>query len=296
MRILFELTHTSVDYEIFRSGHEYATVYHYWDESERPKPPNLTLVSNGDGQYDILVVGTEHGLRTLDRPGRAIIWKCLTDFGQHRLPEIVLQKASAIVFPCKETVWRWGLRNDPRSLVIEHAVDPEVFRGHLGDGPDVLSVGNMIPSRPEKGPDVLRTVNDAIPVHLLGFGNEEYPRAIGHSTGQKHLADLYRQYKVYFNPCHVTVCAVLEAMATGMPVVTMRPHNFTDLMVDGRNCLVADTPQEAVAQIKKLLGATELRRQIGDAARDSVKDRLNPSVAHHKWGALYESLVEKVGA
>ena len=296
MRILFELTHTAVDYEIFRSGHDYSTIYNHWDESERPKPPNLALVSTPDGDYDVLVVGTEHGLRTFARPGHAIVWKCLTDFGRHRLPQIVMDKADAVVFPCSETVWRWGMRHDKRSIVIEHAVDSDTFCGWRGDGHDVLSVGNMIPSRPEKGPDVLNVVDARVPVHLLGFGNEAYARAIGHSANRMDLAEKYRQYKVYFNPCNVTVCAVLEAMATGMPVVTMRPHNFTDLMVDGRNCLMADTPQEAVDAIKKLLGSTELRRRIGDEARASVRDRLAPSVAHHKWGALYESLMEKVGA
>jgi hypothetical protein len=291
MRVFYELTHTSCDVEIMKSGFDFV-VYHaaadgstHWDESGRPKPKNAFMSPTIVKDCDVAVVGTENLLRKLPE-GTPFIWKCLSDFGKHKFPKVALDRVKYFVFPCNETVARWGMEYDPRSQVIEHGIDANVFKDYRGETKRALTVVNLLHKRPERGPEVQYEVENHIPLDTMGFANNDVANDIGHSASMEHLAGTYRQYRLYFNPCTVVVCAVLEAMATGMPVVTMKPGNFKDLMKDGENCLIADSPQKAVYLIKKLFKDDHLCRRLGANARHSVYDRFNPAKTSEQWKDL----------
>lgn len=289
MRVFYELTHTSCDREIMRSGYEFDALHPTWDEVDRPKPKNVRLVDGPSGRYDAAVVGTERGL-SLVPAGVPVIWKCLTDYGQWPKPSHLLPRFAAWVAPCKETVLRWNMEGDPKAVVIEHGIDVDIFKGYRGEQDRVLSVGNKIPVRPEKGPEALREMNLAIPVELYGFGNEGFPGATGIYAPMLDLAEKYRAYRVYFNPCSVVVCAVLEAMATGMPVITMGAGNFTDMMRDGVNCFIAESVNDARTRVEECLSNPGLASEVGARGRESVRYRFHPAIAAHRWGRLIENV------
>lgn len=299
MRVLYELTHTACDREIMRANMQFDVLGGEWDYSGRPKPDNATMISEPRGNYDVAIVGTTSAFRKVPA-GAKVIWKCLTDFGSWPKPVGILDDVFAWVAPCQETADRWGMRDHPKTRVIEHGIDPDIFSPAVGDGIGVLSVGNLLPKRPEKGPDVLIEVGRKVGVYIVGFGNEEFSKnegtalcVLGCAKSVGDLADSYRKFRCYFNPSTVVVCSVLEAMASGLPVVTMEPGNFVDLMRHRENCLIAKTSNEAVAHLKLLMNNPMLSRDIGAAARKSVMHRFHPAIAAYKWERLICEAAEK---
>jgi glycosyltransferase involved in cell wall biosynthesis len=286
MKIYYELTHTGCDREIMRSGFDFDVLHPEWNEEDRPQPKNSRLIQAAEGPYDVSVVGTPHGLRLAPK-GVPLIWKSFTDFGKWPKPN--LEKIAAWVAPCAETVARWDLEGDPKAVVIEHGIDMDVFKGYSGKKKRVMTVANKIGERPEKGPDVLNAVNKLVDVDLYGFGNKDFVGNKGF-RGFRLIADMYRAYRVYFNPSTVTVCAVLEAMATGMPVVTYPPGNFVSMMKDRENCFIVSTPQEAANAIELCLRNKGLSRDIGQKGRESVMHRFHPGICAHRWRKLIENV------
>jgi polysaccharide biosynthesis protein PslH len=69
---------------------------------------------------------------------------------------------------------------------------------------------------------------------------------------------------------------ILEAMASGLPVIsTSKALSGLDAR-DGREILVADTPDTFASTVVRLLEDSALRKEIGTAARRHVQD-------HHSW-------------
>jgi glycosyltransferase involved in cell wall biosynthesis len=66
---------------------------------------------------------------------------------------------------------------------------------------------------------------------------------------------------------------IIEAMASGLPVITTSRAGATEIMADGVDGLVLDDPDDAVAlanSVMDLLGAPERRQAMGVAARETV--------------------------
>lgn len=305
MRILFEITHTGCDRETMRSADLDFDAYHPkgWNHRDRPKPENARIV-HGPAEfrwpYDVAVVGNETILRYIP-PEIPVVWKCLTDYGRRQLSPGILERISAWVAASQETADRWGMFGHPKARVIEHGIDSDIFAGYDGTVKSVLSVGNLLPIRPEKGPETLRAVGEKLHLDIVGFGNDGIgqPGRIRVVEAQEDvwaLAKMYRIHAVYFNPCSVIVCAVLEAMATGMPVVTMRPGNFKDLMRHRENCFIADDYADAIYWLDLLLKNPSLGREIGAKARESVRFRFHPAICAFRWRqVLLEAAGEKKG-
>lgn len=296
MRVFYELTHTMCDREIMRSPDVRWDIYHPggWPDGDRPIPEGGRIVDAPEGEYDAAVLGTDRFVGKLGATKIAFV--CRTDFGKWKRPARLIDQVDAWVAPCQETVERWGMSGDPKAVVIEHGIDVEVFCGYQGTSKNVITVGNKIPERPEKGPDVLREVSKRVPVKLYGFGNEGFPHSYPY-LGLTKLAEVYRSSSVYFNPSRVTVCAVLEAMATGMPVVTMAPvGNYVEMMRDRDNCFVVHSVEAAVSRIELLLRNQGLRMDFGARARATVEHRFHPAICAWRWRALLRKISEKTSA
>ena len=296
MKVFYELTHTACDCAIMRNHHSYDVMYPTWDESGRPKPKNVRLVGAPEGQYDLAVVGFERGFGLMRNLHVPIIWKSMVDFGSWPPPRPdIMDRVSAWVALCEEGIVRYGLTGHPKASYIVPGIDSDVFGGYVGGEARVLSIGNLLPARPEKGPDLLARVAAKAPVDTVGIQNEGLPnvRVLPVASSLENLASIYRKYRVYFNPCGVVCCALLEAMATGMAVVTMRPHNFIPMMEHRENCFIADTEEEAVGHIELLLKNGGIARDVGKRARETVQYQFHPALVGDRWGRLMERVVEE---
>jgi glycogen(starch) synthase len=158
--------------------------------------------------------------------------------------------------------------------VIPSGVDLPGRVADPDDPPHVLYAGRL---SEEKG--VLELVEAArgLPLVVAGDGplRDRVPGALGFVSHDQLLA-LYERAAVVVCPSHRegfgVVCA--EAMAHGRPVVASAVGGLRDLVVDGETgVLVPPRDVDALrAALQGLLSDLELRRRLGEAARERARD------------------------
>jgi len=86
--------------------------------------------------------------------------------------------------------------------------------------------------------------------------------------------------------------ALLEAMAEGLACVASRVGGIPDVVIDGETGLLVDPGDVEclVSAISTLMKDSELRAQLGLAARESVKVRFSPAVLCDSLSAIYERI------
>jgi len=168
--------------------------------------------------------------------------------------------------------------------VIPSGVDVPAQVAEAADPPEVLFAGRL---SPEKG--ILELVEAANGMKLVVAGDgplrDRVPGALGF-VPHHALGPLYERAAVVAVPSHRegfgVVCA--EAMSYGRPVVAGAVGGLLDLVDDGETGLLVpprDVPALREA-LERLLGDRELRRRMGEAARERVRE-------HFAWPAVTDA-------
>jgi glycosyltransferase involved in cell wall biosynthesis len=178
--------------------------------------------------------------------------------------------------------------------VIPSGVDVPEEVAEEAEPPEVLFAGRL---SPEKG--ILELVEAANGMTLVVAGDgplrDRVPGALGF-VPHHALGPLYERAAVVAVPSHRegfgVVCA--EAMAYGRPVVAGAVGGLLDLVADGETGLLVpprDVPALREA-LERLIGDRELRRRMGEAARERVRSRFAwPAVTDATLAAYEEALV-----
>ena len=107
------------------------------------------------------------------------------------------------------------------------------------------------------------------------------------------VAEAMQQADLFVLPTLEDACAlvVLEAMASGLPVVTTTNNGSGELIDDGHDGLIvpAGDATALTEAIRRLLEQPELRRQLGGAARAKVQGA-------HSWDAYGTSVLQAINA
>jgi glycosyltransferase involved in cell wall biosynthesis len=199
----------------------------------------------------------------------------------------VLDRARLVV--CAST----ALADSARELgarevrVIPSGVDVPEGVGDPAAPPEVLFVGRL---SPEKGILDLVQAADGMELVVAGDGplRDRVPGARG-LVPHDELGPLYERAAVVAVPSHREGFGVacLEAMAYGRPVAASAVGGLLDLVVDGETGLLVpprDVPALRAA-LERLLGDAELRRRLGEAARERVRERF-------AWPPVTEATIE----
>ncbi|HZR56187.1 MAG TPA: glycosyltransferase [Terriglobales bacterium] len=186
-----------------------------------------------------------------------------------------------------------SLSNFTSTTVIHNGVDEKLFyqddKAELSN--TVLSVGNLIPTKghalllrafleiaqqfPEfvlkiigEGPELSRLrklVTNLNLVHKVDF--------IGHQSRQE-VAQAMQQCTIFALPSSYEGlgCAYLEAMSTGKPVIGCSGQGIEDVISHGVNGWLVrpNDKSELVAALSSLLANVQLRRRLGNAARQTI--------------------------
>src|SRR5437899_3756778 len=177
--------------------------------------------------------------------------------------------------------------------VIPNGVDVPESVGEEASPPEVLFAGRL--SR-EKG--ILELVQAARGMNLVVPGDGplrgHVPGARG-TVSHDALGTLYERAAVVACPSHRegfgVVCA--EAMAYGRPVVASAVGGLLDLVVDGETGLLVPPRDEGAlrAALERLLGDRNLRRRLGEAARERARELCSwPRVTDATIAAYEEAL------
>jgi len=178
--------------------------------------------------------------------------------------------------------------------------DPSFWRasGRNGEEIRLLYVGRI--SR-EKDLDVLAAAYDEVrksghPVKLFLVGHGPYSEALaaalpdavflGYLTGEA-LAQAYASADIFVFPSTTDTFGnvVIEAQASGLPVIVSDLGGPKELVEDGVNGLVtkAHDVQDVARAIVRLAGDRDMRMRMGKEARQSVVDRSWPGAFLKFW-------------
>lgn len=112
-------------------------------------------------------------------------------------------------------------------------------------------------------------------------------------SAPKETEEIFKKADLLLAPIRVgggTSFKVLEAMASGVPVLTTKLGNAIGAKEDSE-IVVAEYPQKFVAEIKKLLEDKEYYRQIAENARRLIEKKFNWKKIADDLDKVYESAV-----
>lgn len=205
-----------------------------------------------------------------------------------------------------------GAGNAVRATVLYNGVDPQMFSpSNQETQPDViLSVGDLIPI---KGHELLlrafALILDRFPrlsLEIIGDGPER-PRlqrlARDQGTAGKvhfrgrqsrnQVAEAMRRAAIFALPSHFEGlgCVYLEAMSAGKPVIACQGQGIEEVIRPGINgCLLngdGDEPGALANTLSSLLQQDQLRRSIGEAARQSILQEHTQALHATRLARLY---------
>ncbi len=282
-----------------------------WDENMRPQPANVTLVSRRtafdrlaeSGYYDLLIA---HNIKdiiatvTIDLPKILVFHNNLSteaalgnksaEIDDYRKSVRTLVSGVNLVFISETKRRDWRLAGE----VIFPGIDVEEYGGFSGEEARALCVGNGIAGRDlMTGFTLQKKVLADFPNTLLG-DNPDIPGSTP-SVDWNGLKEAYRKNRLFFHSSMPPWedgynLALLEAMATGMPVVSMA--NPTSPITDGENGFVSDDPEVLKRRVRELLEDKELAFQVGEKGRGVAKTFFPISRFREKWNGAIERAVD----
>ncbi len=314
LKILTTNHHTGYLYLLSHTGHQFhALDYEGWGKlQQRPLPPNVSLWPPGQDVHvtrydcvvghkpfqDLLSLGIKslargipyiqviHGRRqrTGHRPSymrrlaKAFYgWTVLRFFSNFRHFRLVF---------ISDTVKKsWSLPG----TVIYPGVPITEFKDYTGRDSTLLIVGNNL-HREHFDLEAILLVAKALPLKIIG-ANPAIPGSATVSTWDE-LKSMYSCCRAYLNVTRAPEdgynLATLEAMASGMPIVTL--YHPTSPIVDGYNGLVAYDRYELIIKAGLLLKDYDLSRTLGKNSRQTAEERFHITRFVQAWNGLFDEM------
>jgi hypothetical protein len=275
-----------------------------WDFRIRPLPGNAKLYDSlhealRDNPWDWFIAHNAHDLldaRDLSLPkaflvhgtlsGRIIQDQSTIDRTLY-LKNIRLLLAAydaRIVYVSELKRKDWGIPGE----VIRSSVDISQYGGYRGEIRGVLQICNHLKERGAMmGWKTYQTVCRDLPNALLGE-NGDLPSS-RRANSWEDFKEQLRSYRVYlYTPAYPYEdgynLALLEAMATGMPVATLQ--HATSPIRNGSEGVVAATAEELRRKVVYLLDNPEEAARLGNCARVRVGMKFPLSEFQNAWQFL----------
>jgi len=134
------------------------------------------------------------------------------------------------------------------------------------------------------------TVLDAFPESVRPAVNVVTARNDAETAAVFASADLFLLPSLFEG----TPLTLVEAMMSGLPIVTSNVCGMKDLIAHQRNGLLVPTrsPEAIVRAVRSLVDAGSLRRALGQAAQDDARLRYTWDLAAERVRAVYTRLLE----
>jgi glycosyltransferase involved in cell wall biosynthesis len=116
------------------------------------------------------------------------------------------------------------------------------------------------------------------------------------STSDRELAEVYASCDAFVFPAQITWgLAVVEAMAAAKPVVVSKKCGVSEIIQDNINGLLVNhaNPEELARKVELLIVNADLRRKLGDNAREYVKRNLSWEKYAEHMETIFEAARQK---
>ena len=322
MRVLTFNWHEAYICLLAKTGHQFDVVERFkggslaWFYETRPLPPNVRIVKEATARhrlrrrrYDAVICQTVQDAvwaREWPVPKILVLHNQLTteialgghtvEPGLHRAELETLVAGTPdlqLVFISERKQRDWAFPG----RVIPPGIDLTDYDGYAGDEAAVLRVGNFMRRRDLMlGFTAQQEILSGLPSTLLGLNEPEDGGRF--TTSWDDLKACFRSHRVYLN---TTVegyedgynLSMLEAMATGMPVVATA--NATSPIRDGENGYVSEDRAYLAACLGRLLDDRDLATRLGQAARGTVSRQFPIAGFVHGWNAALDACRRDAG-
>ncbi len=285
-----------------------------WNESMRPLPENVSLIGFGEmaknldaGDIDLVICQNVKDLVAVNKwektPKILVFHNKLTteialgksEIDRKSYIEQVKNaaKGADLVFisQAKKDDWNLGGGGD---AVILPGIDVSHYGGYTGNLEAILTVGNHLKERDlMMGFTEMEEICRGLPVTILG----DNPSIDGRlSKNWDDLKNHYRQCRLYLNTLKNPYedgynLALLEAMATGMPVISLK--NPTSPVTDGAEGFVSSDISVLRDRINELLKDPQKALKMGRVARQTVSEKFPMEEFLKKWNDVIGNAVSK---
>lgn len=280
-----------------------------WDKRIRPLPENARLYPSidsaaADRSWDWVLTHNVNDLldcRGISLPkvflvhgtlsGRILQDRSSVDRVSYvrNLRKLLETERCEVVYISKLKRDDWGLPG----RIIRPGIDPAQYGGYRGDHRGILRVCNYLRERgPMLGWEAHREVCTGLPSFVLGINRGLRGSRVAGSW--EDLKEQYRSHRVYLNTAVHPYedgynLAMLEAMATGMPIATMAsPTSPVRHGVDG---VVGQTAAELREHVIRLLDNPEEAVRLGAAAQSKISMEFPLAAFKSSWTALASTLI-----
>ncbi len=316
--------HEGYIYLLSKTGHNFDIVerkkggYNGWMYQFRPLPENGRLISLSEaqerlrqGSYDLIICHNMLDLYDVtnsklpkilifhtkptglfDNKGRNIN---ISEYMKNIKKLISSDDTVEFVFVSHNKQKLWGVEG----RVILPGLDPSEFLQYMGEEPAVLMVGQFLMEKAREFgySELLEETLQGFNVTTMGINP-----SIEHARLSQSWDDLKRQYahkRLYFNALSEDLddgynLSMLEAMATGMPVVSI--PNSTSPLLDGLNGFVSGDIFYLRKVIKRLIDDRDYAEEIGERGKQIVLERFSIQSFIEQWNSLFRSVTEKAAA
>jgi glycosyltransferase involved in cell wall biosynthesis len=180
--------------------------------------------------------------------------------------------------------------------VIEHGVlvpDGVRYRGDKARG--IVVINNMRKRGRRLGADLYREAKALLPLDLIGM-DAEAEGGLGEVVNVE-VPEFISHYRFFFHTCRYTSLglAACEAMMIGMPVVAPATTEIVSVIRNGENGFVDTNRAHLLEAMRALIADPDLARRVGDAARETARQRFGIERFVRDWMEVLEDVTQGGG-
>jgi len=265
-----------------------------WREHYRPIPKNIRILPkdykvNPDDYFCCLIFNRHTQFLRVKDLGLPIFLQFATS--KCNEPDLSGLENVNIAFCGYNQKMEYGYENT-NYPVIWYGIDANEFKGYKGNAGYILTTVNDYRIREKVTRFFMyELLTNGLPA--INYGEQEDDWPCPKSKSYEHMKQIYREAAIYLDTTlHSPLSfSVLEAMATGMPVVTTR-HDDMDLIINNNvNGIINNLAHYLRDEIENLLSSRRYRKRLGENARETIKQRFTIDKFCEKWHKYFKQVL-----
>ena len=290
--------HAEAPFDVIHAQYGYPTGLAALEASRRTGVPNVVSIQGGDGHWVGECCGTHRDamLAVLGHAGAVLIGSASFAQSVHARLGTPLERFTIV--PGAVNVERFAPRDD-RPLAVLGEPPTLLYHGRVDRRKGVLDLLDAVEILRQRGRAVRLAVSgigpdvDAVEERVEALGLAEAVDVLG-VAGYADAPARYHRGDVFVSPTYKEGFSntILEAMASGLPIVSCEVVGVVDCLADGRDALLVDAraPGQLADAVERILTDEPLRQRLTATALDEARTLYAWAARAHQIASVYQSL------